>query len=172
MKLHLFVLGMTLCAAADLNCDLKDYKQIDGVSAELRGETLEVVWSGERGEQLRAGFIIRNGQPLVSDLEARKNDAKWVMLGKDLAPEFEVTSGKRRLSEQQMAPLRALGIALTPDVVEREKWFAFWDAPLMIPGAPKTNLESESAAIKANEPTKFLILFIHHSTSVSENRSV
>jgi hypothetical protein len=54
-------------------------------------------------------------------------------------PELEVTSGKRRLSEQQMAPLRALGIALTPEVIEREKWMAFWDAPLMISGALKTN---------------------------------
>jgi hypothetical protein len=40
-----------------------------------------------------------------------------------------------------MAPLRALGIALTPEVVDREKWNAFWDAPLMVPGAPKTNLD-------------------------------
>jgi len=60
---------------------------------------------------------------------------------KNLTPEFEVTSGKRRLSEQQMAPLRQLGIKFTPDVVDREKWFAFWDSPLMIPGSPNTNMD-------------------------------
>ena len=76
LKLHLFVLRASLCAAADLNCDLKDYKPIDGLTAELRGETLDVAWSGERGEQLRAGFVIRDGQPIVSDLEARKNSGK------------------------------------------------------------------------------------------------
>jgi hypothetical protein len=26
-------------------------------------------------------------------------------------------------------------------VVDREKWFAFWDAPLMVPGAPNTNMD-------------------------------
>src|SRR5207244_1796807 len=55
--------------------------------------------------------------------------------------EFEVTSGKRRLSEQQMAPLRKLGVAFTPEVVDREKWFAFWDAPLMIPGSGNTSMD-------------------------------
>jgi hypothetical protein len=144
LKLHLFFLSAILCIPAakgqDLNCDLKDYKRIDGMSAEIRGAALEVLWDGERGEQLKAGFSIRNGQPLVSDLEVRKSGGKWVMLGRDLAPEFEVTSGKRRLSEQQMAPLRKLG-PLTPALIEREKWNAFWDAPLMIPGAPNTNLD-------------------------------
>src|SRR5258708_650461 len=144
VKTHLFVLGATLCIPAakgqDLNCELKDYKPINGLSAEIRGGTLEVLWEGERSEQLKAGFIIRNGQPLVSYLEARRNGGKWVLLGRGLAPEFEVTSGKRRMSEQQLAPLRSLGVALTPELIDREKWFAFWDAPLMIPGAPKTNL--------------------------------
>ncbi len=142
MRICLFVFGAALMAKGqDINCDLKDYKPISGLTAEVRGATLEVLWDGERGEQLKAGFAIRNGQPYVSDLEVRRSGGKWVLLGHDLTPEFEVTSGKRRLSEQQMAPLRALGIALTPEVVEREKWFAFWDAPLMIPGQPKTNLD-------------------------------
>src|SRR5882762_5590885 len=62
-------------------------------------------------------------------------------LGRNLQPEMEITSGKRRLSEQQMAPLRKLGIQFTPEVIDREKWFAFWDAPLMIPGSPNTNMD-------------------------------
>src|SRR5260370_744964 len=40
-----------------------------------------------------------------------------------------------------MAPLRQLGVQFTPEVVDREKWNAFWDAPLMVPGAPKTNMD-------------------------------
>src|SRR5262249_58830709 len=83
-----------------------------------------------------AAFTLRNGQPVISELGIRNT-----VLARNLSPEFEVTSGVRRLSEQQMAPLRALGIALTPEVIEREKWNAFWDAPLMVPGAPKTNLD-------------------------------
>ena len=33
-----------------------------------------------------------------------------------------------------MQPLRALGVEITPEVVDRERWEAFWDAPLDIPG--------------------------------------
>ena len=67
-----------------------------------------------------------------------------MVLGRDLTPEFEVTSGRRRLSEQQMAPMRELGIELTPEVIDREKWNAFWDAPLIDP-RPRRD-ESRSAA--------------------------
>jgi hypothetical protein len=45
------------------------------------------------------------------------------------------------MSEQQLAPLRDLKLALTPELIEREKWNAFWDAPLMVPGRPGTNME-------------------------------
>lgn len=102
---------------------------------------MELSWQGARGQELRAAFTIRDGQPTIAELSARKGGGQWISLGHNLTPEFEVTSGKRRLSEQQMAPLRKLGIQLTPEVVDREKWFAFWDAPLMIPGSPNTNMD-------------------------------
>ena len=100
-----------------------------------------MTWLGERGEQLRAGFTIRQGVPLVHELAVRQSAGNWMVLGADLVPEFEVTSGIRRLSEQQMAPLRELNIALTPEVVDREKWNAFWDAPLSVPGKAGSSLD-------------------------------
>ncbi len=69
----------------------------------------------------------------------RKPDGTWAVLGSDLTPEFEVTSGRRRISEQQLAPMRQLGLKLTPELIEQQKWNAFWDAPLEIPGARNTN---------------------------------
>jgi len=66
-------------------------------------------------------------------------DWTWKTIAYDLTPEFDATTGRRRMSEQQMAPLRGLKIALTPDVLAKERWNAFWDAPLNIPGEPKTN---------------------------------
>jgi hypothetical protein len=90
---------------------------------------------------MRARFTVRDNKPLVRQLAVRKASGNWIVLGNDLSPEFHVTSGIRRLSEQQMAPLRELNIALTPEVVEREKWNAFWDAPLSVPGKPGTNLD-------------------------------
>ena len=37
--------------------------------------------------------------------------------------------------------MKELGLALTPELIEREKWNAFWDAPLMVPGRAGTNLD-------------------------------
>ena len=129
-------------ATADSACDFTGYKAQDGLRAQPRGGDVELLWSGERGEQLRALFAIRDGQPVVQELAVRKRDGGgWTTLGKNLSPEFEVVSGIRRLSQQQVAPLKELGVALTPEVVEREKWNAFWDAPLMVPGRNGTNLD-------------------------------
>jgi hypothetical protein len=141
VKTCIFLLLASACFGQELRCDLEGYKPLDGLKAESAGGALSVSWRGERGDQLRASFALRNGQPVIGELAVHKNGGAWITLARNLTPEFEVTSGKRRLSEQQMAPLRQLGIALTPDVIEREKWNAFWDAPLMVPGKPKSNLD-------------------------------
>src|SRR5262249_49172389 len=51
--------------------------------------------------------------------------------------EFRVTSGIRRLSTQQAQPLRDAGIVLTPEVIAKNRWYAFWDAPLVLPNGPE-----------------------------------
>src|SRR4051812_38639950 len=142
MKQALFFAAFISVAASgqDLSCDMTAYKAQDGLKAQLRGGVLELNWQGERNEQLRASFAIRGGQPMVQELAAHKSGGNWVVLGKNLTPEFEITSGVRRLSEQQMAPLRGLKIEFTSDVVDREKGDAFWDSPLMVPGRQGTNL--------------------------------
>ena len=140
--MHKILLLATLPAmlACAQDCDLSAYRAQDGLKAQMHAGALELTWQGERGDQLRASFTIRAGQPMVKELAAHKNGGNWIVLGTNLTPEFEVTSGVRRLSEQQMAPLRDLKIALTPEVVEREKWNAFWDSPLVVPGRSGTNL--------------------------------
>ena len=50
----------------------------------------------------------------------------------------------RRISYQQLNPLRDLGVEITQEVIDREKWHVFWDAPLLVPGirqgeSPGTN---------------------------------
>jgi hypothetical protein len=130
------------------NCEFKEYKAIDGLKAEVKNGALEVSWRGERDQQLRASFTIPDGQPTVHELAVRKGQGSWIVLGRDLTPEFQVTSGVRRLSEQQAAPLRALKIALTPEVIDREKWNAFWDAPLMVPGTGSIGLPRKPEEIR------------------------
>ena len=134
-------LAIATAANAQLNCDLAGYKPLNGLKAQMRAGLLEVTWQGERREQLRAVFTIRDRQPVVQELAARKEGGAWIVLGTNLTPEFQVTSGVRRLSQQQIAPLKELGVALTPAVIEREKWNAFWDAPLMVPGRSGTNID-------------------------------
>ena len=134
-------LAIATAANAQLNCDLAGYKPLNGLKAQMRAGLLEVTWQGERQEQLRAVFTIRDRQPVVQELAARKEGGAWMVLGTNLTPEFQVTSGVRRLSQQQIAPLKELGVALTPAVIEREKWNAFWDAPLMVPGRSGTNID-------------------------------
>src|ERR1700730_6120096 len=133
------VLGAALAQAQSLNCDLREYKPVDGLKADAIGGSLQVTWDGEHGQQLRAECLIRNGQPLVHELAVRNGSGKWSVLARDLAPEFEVTSGRRRMSEQQLAPLRDLKVQITPAVLDKEKWNAFWDAPLEVPGERNTN---------------------------------
>src|SRR5690349_12136261 len=117
-------LSTVALARAELNCDLAGYKAQDGLKAQMRQGLLEVTWQGERREQLRAVLTVRDGQPVVQELAARKEGGNWIALGGNLSPEFEITSGVRRLSEQQMQPLRDRGVELTPEVIEREKWNA------------------------------------------------
>ena len=145
MRIDRIALLVMLCAggavAQEMNCDLTGYRAQDGLKADVRSGALEIAWDGERHEQLRARLAIHSGQPLIEELAARKASGNWIILGQNLTPEFEVTSGVRRLSQQQIEPLKDLNIQLTPEVVEREKWNAFWDAPLMVPGRPGTNMD-------------------------------
>ncbi|MBI3693228.1 MAG: hypothetical protein HY238_00080 [Acidobacteria bacterium] len=133
------MLGWNVAQCQGLNCDLRAYKPVEGLQAESGGAGLQVTWQGDRDRQLRAIFAIRDGQPVVRELAVRKGNGAWAVLARDLSPEFDVTSGRRRISEQQLSPLRALKLELTPEFLEREKWKAFWDAPLDIPGARGTN---------------------------------
>lgn len=133
-------LALCWCAAHAQDCDFKGYKSLDGLKAEMKAGVLQFSWQGAGGQELQAQFTIRDGEPTIHELAVRKGQASWIVLGRDLTPEYQVTSGVRRLSEQQAAPLRALKIQITPEVIDREKWNAFWDAPLMVPGTGSIGL--------------------------------
>jgi len=137
--LSYLILGAAVGAAAPFQCDLTQYKEQPGLKAEVSADAVRLLWQGERGQELRAAFGIDNGQPLVREMAARKAGGQWAILGQDLRPEFSVTTGRRRVSQQQLGPLRELGRQITPEVMEREKWYVFWDAPLVVPGSTRTN---------------------------------
>ena len=132
-------LALAPAAAADLACDLSQFKPADGLSAKIEGNTLALTWRGERDADLRLGLGIDNGHPIVAEMAVRPNGGAWSKLASNLSPEFNVTSGVRRISEQQLRPLRALGVDITPEIIEKEKWVVFWDSPLSVPGLEGTN---------------------------------
>lgn len=136
-----FVLLMFSAGAsgAQLECDWSGYQPQAGLQAALEKGVLRVSWQGERGHQLRASFTLEGNQPVIHELAARRNAGRWITLGAGLKPEFAVTSGLRRISNQQLNPLRRLGLDRDAAFLEQEKWKVFWDAPLQIPGREQTN---------------------------------
>ena len=110
--------------AQSLHCNLQNYKAIDGLQAEASGSTLSMTWQGEGGQQLRARFTLRNGQPVVEELAARQGSDRWIVLGKDLTPDFQVTTGRRRISGAQRNELKKLNLD-TPEQEDIRKWNTF-----------------------------------------------
>src|SRR4029079_5012661 len=142
MRMTLSLLGAVITSASllssssSLNCDLGGYRPLSGLSAAVADGQLVVTWKGARDRELRARYGLDNGQPPVRELAVRKAGASWVTLGENLKPEYRVVTGVRRMSTQQAEPLQAAGVQLTPDVIARNRWSAFWDAPLFIPPPP------------------------------------
>jgi hypothetical protein len=141
-----------VAAAQSLNCDLQSYKATDGLNATTSGGVVTMSWQGEGGQELRVSFAIRDGQPFVQELAARAGSGRWIVLGKDLSPDFQVSTGKRRISQAQRTQLQALNID-TPEEESKRKWNTFWDAPLVIPGRgdttdlPRTEAEITHASV-------------------------
>ena len=153
-----FAMLIGVGAAQPLSCNLQDYKATDGLKATASADAVTMTWQGEGKQELRAAFAIRNGQPIVQELAARAGSGGWVVLGKDLTPDFQVTTGKRRISQAQRTQMKALDID-TPEEESKRKWNTFWDAPLVIPGRgdttdlPRTAAEITHASVSYQSTT-------------------
>jgi len=138
--------GRASVFADAIKCDLAQYKAAPGLAAAVEQDLLAVSWSGQGGAEVRARYAIDGGQPLIRDLAIRRSGGQWTTLGQNLAPEYHVTTGVRRMSEQQAEPLRAAGVELTPDVIAKNRWYAFWDAPLVMPDGPEMRAQRAQRA--------------------------
>jgi hypothetical protein len=95
--------------------DLTGYRPQPGLQAAMEQDTLTVRWDGETQRECLARFAIVDGVPTLGELSVRKRNAKWVTLGRNLVPEFGVTTGVRRTGH---------------GLPESNRWDVFWDAPL------------------------------------------
>ncbi|MDP9051439.1 MAG: hypothetical protein M3O31_12085, partial [Acidobacteriota bacterium] len=143
MKLLAVVMGLGMASgvgtAQGVKCSMQDYKAIDGLRATASGEGVTLIWQGEQQQELRGQFALQQGAPMVVELAARKAGGAWVELGKELRPDFQVTTGKRRMSKTEKDILVRLGKD-TPENEEIYKWNVFWDAPLAVPGYDSSHL--------------------------------
>ena len=126
-------------APAAMPCDVGEYRAVAGLAASSQDDALTLTWSGERNTELRLVLTVSQGRPRVTEMAVRQQGGSWATLARDVSPEFNVTTGLRRISEQQLRPLRNLGVEITPEIIEKEKWVVFWDAPLTVPGLAGTN---------------------------------
>ena len=162
MKVRGLLFGLVMWSGVALgqalNCSLQDYKSVSGIKAEAKGSTLSLTWQGESGQELQAQFRIDDGKPVVEELAAREAGGRWVVLGKDLTPDFEVTTGRRRISTTKRGGLQKLGLD-TPEVEATSKWQTFWDAPLRVPGGshatdlPRKDSEIRRDSVKYSSDT-------------------
>ena len=136
--------------AGSVNCSVSQYKASQGLTAAVEQDSLLVSWSGQNGADLRARYAIDDGQPVVRELSVRKAGGQWTTLGRNLTPEYHVVSGVRRMADDQANPLRAAGVELTEDVINKNRWYAFWDAPLVMPGSQE--MKDEAAWQRSQQP--------------------
>jgi hypothetical protein len=103
-------LALAGAAAAAPVCKTDGYKAAEGLAFSSDGEILVVTWAGDPGQEGRLRLAVRNGQPVIEDLSLRKAGGAWTSLAANVTPDFSVTTGLRRMSNQQMQPLADLKI--------------------------------------------------------------
>jgi len=114
-----------------------------GIAAQPTADGVVLSWLGTDDQPVRLRLAIASGEPRIAEL-----DIAGKPILRDALPIFEVTTGTRRISNQQLDPLRNLGVAITQDEVDRHKWDAFWDAPLETGDAPA------SGQLAGNQPPR------------------
>ncbi len=136
-------LAATSVVFADpLKCDLSNYQAISGLTAAVDHDVLTVAWSGAAGTELRARYALDRGAPILRELAAQSTGGTWAVLGENLSPDFRVQTGRRRIDFAGLAPLKLLGIDTeSRAVIEQQNWVSFWDAPFVVPGDPKRNVD-------------------------------
>ena len=127
-----------LASADQISCNLSAYKAQSGLTAAADGSALVVTWNGEGDHELRLRLAVNGGTPTIEELALRRGAGAWSPLATNAVPDYSVTTGLRRMSNQQLQPLRGLGVKITQEELNKYRWDPFWDAPLDM-SVPKSN---------------------------------
>ena len=124
-------------AGQALTCDLSGFSPAPGLSANISGGRLTMAWDGAGTQRLSLALTVVDGAPMIDELAIRSDEHPRTIVASNAAFEFKIVEGFRRISNQQLVPLRALDVPLTQEVVDRYKWDVFWDAPLDLREPPR-----------------------------------
>ena len=133
-SLALALTASSRSVADPLSCSMTGYRAEPGLVASFQGDTLTATWQGDKDDQVRLQIAIEGGVPTIRDLSIKPQGGRWFVVAGEISPEFRVVSGYRRMDFESLEPLEHLGVPITPAILEKDKWEAFWDAPLMVPG--------------------------------------
>ena len=111
-------------------CDLTEHDPAAPVRARLEPGGVALEWAGAPGREVTLAVGVRDGEPVVRRIALRSGSGEWQSVVEDAGIEYRIVEGLRRITTQQLRPLRDLGVEITQEVVDRHKWDAFWDAPL------------------------------------------
>ena len=110
--------GLLRGTATAQTFDLTGYRPQPGLVATESDGAVALTWDGEDGQELQARFSIVDETPTIRELGVRRKGGAWRTLGRDLVPEFGVTTGIRRAGH---------------GLDHEHRWDVFWDAPLNHP---------------------------------------
>ena len=147
-----FVLLASGASADPLSCAMDGYKSQAGLTASQANDVLTMQWTGDRSQELRIRFTIVSGTPTLQELAVRKQGGAWGVVAANAVSDYRVVSGLRRMSNQQIQPLRGLGVELTNEIVDKYRWDPFWDAPLDMSAPNGRGGNPPPAAGVANQP--------------------
>jgi hypothetical protein len=122
--------GLRTLAQSSSACDLSGYAPAAGLVAANDAGGTTVTWDGTARDEVRVRLAIAQGAPAIREIAIRRKGGAWATLASNVKPEYRVVSGVRRMSNQQIQPLRGLNVPITAAIVNQDKWDAFWDAPL------------------------------------------
>lgn len=125
------MLALPAFAADPVTCATTGYKAQAGLAAAAEGNGLTLTWAGEGDTEVRMKLAINAGTPTIEELALRRGaNGAWTVLAQNAVPDYAVTTGLRRMSNQQLEPLRGLGVKITQEELNKYRWDPFWDAPL------------------------------------------
>ena len=123
-------------AAAAPSCSVSQSAPVAGMQAAASPDGATISWSGTADQRLELQLRIVNRAPVIARLAIRGSDGSSRVVLTDAKPDYQVVTGLRRISNQQLVPLRALKVPLNQQTIDRHRWDPFWDAPLHI-AAPR-----------------------------------